>query len=183
MKIAVVTPSIPERLSMLEEVIQSVNDQELQPHEHIIVVDHARRGVVPKINQIHKASECEWLAPIADDDLMMPNHLSTLAKGVEDNPDADVVYTWCQTIGRGGWSPNAHFDAEALKKVNFIPAAVLIRRSVLEEFGWWDENAPGGLEDWEMWKKLSEAGKKFICIPEVTWIYRFHGKQLTFGNL
>jgi hypothetical protein len=80
--------------------------------------------------------------------------------------------------GRGAWNPNAPFDAERLRQGNYIPATTLIRAELCAELGW-RADAQHGFEDWDFWLRALDAGASFACIPEVTWLYRFHGENLS----
>jgi hypothetical protein len=116
----------------------------------------------------------DWVAQIADDDLMLPHHLETLAT----RTDADIIYTYCEVTGRS-WNPNAPFDADRLRRENYIPATTLIRTSLCEELHGWREDSRHGFEDWDFWLRALDLGAEFACIPEVTWQYRFHGSNLS----
>jgi hypothetical protein len=146
-------------------------------------------------------AETEWLARLDDDDLFLPRHLEVLASGTAD---ADVIYTWCEVrsrptngtappvptvLGPRGWIPNQEFDSELLKARNYIPATTLIRRSLWHELGGWrlpgwglaeTPSEPEYAEDWEFWLRALDVGARFLCIPEVTWVYRYHGKNVWF---
>lgn len=199
MTIAVVTPAIPERAALLAECIASVNAQSYPPVGHYVGVDHAKVGCVTNLNRTVNAalaSGADWIALLADDDLMYPHHLGTLigatrtqhdcagfgpegppcdscpGDGCPILPPPDIVYSWCQVTGRPGWNPNRHFDAEALRYGNYIPATSLIRSSLIRELGGWRPGAHG-FEDWDFWLRALDHGARFRCIPAVTWEYRF----------
>ena len=121
-----------------------------------------------------RATGAEWIAQLADDDLMLPNHLEQLAT----RADADIVYSYCRVEGRGGWNPNHPFDASLLERENYIPATTLIRLSVCEELGW-REDAANGYEDHDFWLRALGHQFSFACVQEETWIYRFHGHNLS----
>jgi hypothetical protein len=52
-----------------------------------------------------------------------------------------------------------------------------MRTSVVRDLGGWSDD---GLEDWDLYRRALEAGASFVCIPEVTWRYRFHDGNRTF---
>lgn len=179
--IAVLTTAIPERLGMLAECCLSVEAQTLRPTYHLIGLDYGHAGNIPNLNRLGRSADehgCEWLMPLADDDYLLPLHLETLAAYADD---ADVIYSWCEVRGRD-WKPNRAFDAELLRQGNFIPATALIRTSLVEQAGWWDENPEQGFEDWAMWKTLLALGARFRCVEEVTWVYRFGHGNLSLGD-
>ena len=198
--IAVLTPSLPDRGEMLVEAAESVRMQTARPSVHAIGVDYEDIGIGRMLNRLAAGVEAEWLARLDDDDLFKPNHLEVLASGVGA---ADVVYSWCDVVGRSangvtppvpavlgpaGWMPNQDFDADLLRERNYIPATALIRRSLWQELGGWlesgwgldDDRRNARAEDWDFWLRALDAGARFSCIPEVTWTYRYHGANLWF---
>jgi len=177
MGVVVVTPSLPSRVDLRAECVASVMAQTLQPVAHIIHLDYQRIGPAACLNAMLPAAVetgAEWIAQIADDDLMLPRHLELLA----GETDADVVYSYCDVIGRGGWNPSAAFDADRLRAGNYIPATTLIRTELCSELGW-RTDAAHGFEDWDFWIRALDAGARFVCVPFVTWVYRFHGENLS----
>jgi len=175
--IFVCTPTIPGREAMLAECVASVEAQTLQPEAHLVIRDEERRGPAAMMNLLSVEAidaGAEWIAQVADDDLLFPHHLETLATRM----DADIIYPYCVVSGRGGWNPNAPFDASRLRGENYIPATTMIRASLCAELGW-REDAAHGFEDWDFWLRALDAGAMFACIPEVTWMYRFHGSNLS----
>jgi hypothetical protein len=199
LSIAVLTPSLPERAEMLVEAMASVRAQTLKPSIHVVGIDHDRVGIGRMLNQLAASVEAEWLARLDDDDLFEPNHLEVLASGPEQ---ADVIYTWCEVrpralgdavlpvppvLGPSGWTPNQEFDADRLRERNYIPATTLIRKSLWHELGGWtlpgwgvseSTREPESAEDWDFWLRALGAGARFHCIPEVTWVYRYHGENV-----
>jgi hypothetical protein len=128
LSIAVLTPSLPDRGEMLAEAVESVRIQTARPSVHAIGVDYEDIGIGRMLNRLAAGVEAEWLARLDDDDLFKPNHLEVLASGVEA---ADVVYTWCDVVGRSangvtppvpavlgpaGWMPNQDFDEALLRQ-------------------------------------------------------------------
>lgn len=179
MRIGVVTVSLPERHEFRAECIRRVEQQTLRPVIHAIGVDHERVGVATMLNRMLPslvAADCEWVAQIADDDIMYPQHLERLAA---HSADADIVYSYCDVEGRDGFGVNETFDATKLRHVNYIPATTLIRTSLCVELGW-DAHARSGYEDHDFWLRALDHGARFACVQEHTWLYRFHGANLSF---
>ena len=180
MRIAVLTTAIPERLHLLAECCASVRDQTLQPTTHLIGLDYPHAGNIANLNALARHADdagCDWLMPLADDDLLSPEHLATLASA-----GGDVRYSHCDVEGRD-WNPNRPFDPESLRRGNYIPATALIRTSLARDLGWWREDAAHGFEDWRFWLDALDAGAQFTCIPVVTWRYRFLGNNLSLGGV
>lgn len=163
----VLTPTIGRPL-MLAQCVDAVAAQTV-PVRHLIATDHRRLGVGPMLNRLLSRSDAPWLALIADDDLMDPRHVETLLSG-----SGDIRYTYCRVTGRN-WNPNQPFDADQLRRGNYIPATTLIRTELARELLWTEAH----FEDWDFWLRALDAGASFECIPQVTWTYRFHGSNLS----
>lgn len=145
---------------MLAECKESVQAQTLPATEHLIYLDrNISERVGLNLNRMAESTDCEWLAPLADDDLLFPQHLETL---VAHSEDADVVYSKCQISGREGWEP--HWPSE-------IPATTLIRRSLWEKLGGWSEAIRA--EDRDFWIRARKKDARFVFVDEFTWHYRF----------
>jgi GT2 family glycosyltransferase len=189
-RIAVLTPSLPERGDMLAEAVASVRAQTLPPVAHLVGVDYDDAGIAGVLNLLGRAADAEWLARLDDDDLLDVNHLEVLAAAADG---ADVVYSWCRVAGRSGaggpapvpgvirnaeWTPNELFDPAVLRVRNFIPATTLVRRDLWERLGGWpgaDRRRPDHGEDYAFWLRALDARAIFRCVPQVTWTYRYHG--------
>lgn len=175
--VTVVTPTLAHRSEMLNDCMDSVRNQTVLPKAHIIGTDYERVGTSHMFNKLIDAATTEWVAPLCDDDILYPNYIERL---IENAEDADMIYPWCEVVGtRNGWNPNSYFDAERLFHGNYIPATVLLRKSVWEELGGYPDHV---CEDWMMWIKMVESNKKIKCLPEILWQYRFHGKNISDGN-
>jgi hypothetical protein len=199
--IAVLTPSLPGRGDMLNEAMSSVQAQTAPPTSHVVGIDYDRVGIGRMLNQLAAGADADWLARLDDDDLFLPNHLEVLSEGAVG---ADVVYSWCEVkprardgllppvpavLGPAGWIPNQEFDADLLRERNYIPATTLIRKSLWEDIRGWtlpgwgvgdSPRQPEFAEDWDFWLRALDAGARFVCIPEVTWTYRYHGTNVWF---
>jgi hypothetical protein len=176
LRVSVITAAIPPRLDKLASACASVRAQTHPADEHLIAIDYARRGTARVATQLALSARNEWVATLEDDDLWYPQHLASLTASAGE---ADIVYSYCDVDGRD-WSPNSPFDADRLRRENYIPATALIRRSLLADLGGWrDGQESGWYEDWDLWRRALGAGARFVCVPEVTWIYHWHGGNKT----
>lgn len=175
-EVTFITPTIPERSRLLCDAIGSVNQQIVPAVDHLVGVDLQKRGPSYIRNQLSKSVETEWIAFLDDDDVVYDNHILEASAAAEKS---DIIYTWCDSIGRGNFNPNSFFDeTRLLRDGNFIPVTTFIRTSVFKEVGGFDLNAR--LEDWDLWKRLCIDGYRFTCVPVITWCYRFLGNNRTF---
>lgn len=181
-RVAVLTAALPHRVHLLAECVESIRQQTHRPVAHLIAVDYEQAGCVATMNRLFEsvdATAADWVALLADDDLAYPHHLETL---VGASTGADIVYTWCDVEGRPGWNPNAHFDPDRLLYENYIPSTTLIRVELVRRLGGW-KPGPHGWEDYTMWLRALKAGARFVCVPTITWRYRFTSSgNMTMGD-
>jgi hypothetical protein len=125
-----------------------------------------------------KQATGEYIAFVADDDLVFFDHLALLAATLEKS-GAEWAYSrplWVTTDGIVGpfasnlrnsiivpFASNLRNSDELnifLTVRNHIPATcVLYRRSCLEKYGFWSEDSPGG-GDWKYWHRIIEGGNR-----------------------
>lgn len=169
MRIAVLTATLPERSSLLDECRASVAAQSFEC-EHLVGVDETREGPAATRNRLAAASDADWFLPLDDDDLLDPDCVERLA---EASHGADVVYPWCRVQDAPGlepWCPNRRFNADTLLLYNYIPVAALIRAELWRDLGGMPEGVQ--VEDWRMWRRCLAAGARFRSLDEVLWTYR-----------
>lgn len=172
MKVAILTTAIPTRLDMLVETMASVRAQTVQPYRHLIGFDYPMEGnPTPVINPLARAAAsmgCDFLVPLADDDILEPDFLKEVVAAQEAS-GADIVYPWCRVEG-GNWNPNQPFNADKLRRFNFIPATALIRMSLWLDLGGYDQSQ--WAEDHDLWVRALDKGATFHCVERPLWIYR-----------
>lgn len=165
-EITVITATIPGREHMLAEAEASVAAQTLPAKKHLIFKDTQQRGIRYAMNMLWPQVKTPWMQWLADDDLLYPHHLESVAKYTED---ADIIHSWCDVEGRPGFLPNNR--AEDCDY--WLPATALMRTALVREVGGWS------LTDWPedhyFWLKARDHGARFAMHEEPTWLYRFHG--------
>lgn len=177
--VTVLTTCHPAYTAMLPQAIASMLAQTIPPAYHRISIDYRDGVPVPQLNEMALGVTTEFVSLLAADDLVDPRHLECQLSA---SHDADVVYTWCRVVGRTGWNPNALFDAERLRRENYIPATALIRTELVRELGYWNADSLHDWEDWDFWLRALDAGARFECVPTVTWTYRFHGANASLAG-
>ncbi len=174
--ISVLTPTIPERETMLNECRQSVIVQNLgdglrRDFEHLIWIDQEKQGCAKTMNALAAEAHGEWLLPLADDDLLLPGALHHL---ISASVGFDVVYprplVWGEDDRQFGLEPP------------IIPSLALIRAELWRELNGYNP-ALTGEEDRDFWTRALEHGAKFVCFDTApTWVYRFWGGNKSRNN-
>ena len=173
--IAAVVTSLPEhaRRPLLVEAIGSVWAQTREPDDMVIGVDFSRIGEVENMNRLIRATDCDYLAFLHDDDLWEPNHLEVCEAFLDR---ADVVVSRFELVGRPvntiePWHTNFH----DLMWTNWIgsPSMVVVDADV---FGEWCEAGPKWGTRWNdlaNYRRLLDDGARFVDTEQVTVKYRF----------
>ena len=187
----------------IEETIKSVLSQTYAPVEIIVVddgstdkgADIARQYPVILIQQKNKgisgarntginASKGEFIALLDQDDLFKPNKIELQVNFLNKHPEYDMVYTPEERFGQGepirrisshhvGKTISGNLFTDLYKQNYITPSSTLIRRSVLEITGFFDENF-AVCEEHELFIRIACHGSiGFINEPLVE--YRWHG--------
>lgn len=131
-------------------------------------------GLGPARNTGVKASTGEFILPLDGDNLIRCPYLNEGVAFLIANPSFGVVYGNAQYFGEktGVWHVSA-FDLAQLTLGNYIDACALIRRSALDDVGWYDVNMPHmGWEDWDLWMRLGSRGWRFHHLADIAFEYR-----------
>ena len=200
-----------DRLDLLSEALRSVTAQQTPPSEVLVVNDggtdptkrvhevlpaakvlqHAdNRGRAAAANTGIAAASADWVAFLDDDDLLYPEHFTTLTSAVAA-ANVRVVYSDAAVVryrvkgaqeqdarDGGGWTPlerrlpySRDFDAERLLVDNYIPFhTLLIQRDLLDQVGPLDESFDS-FEDWDLLVRLAQQCP-FHHLRRVTCEYR-----------
>lgn len=206
--VSIVTRTHGENLQHVRNAIASVLNQTYPNIEHIIVEDRtdvakefveevAKRVGEHRLRYLKSPgqgrSECgnygaentrgEWLCWLDNDDLLFADHVETLVRALDEQPDAVASYALAwdahSTMVDGEPHltrfelPPAHlkpFDPQRLLVENFIPIqAIIFKKSMFDQFGGFNPDFDH-LEDWNLWVRYSQVGP-FVFTPKVTSIY------------
>jgi hypothetical protein len=126
----------------------------------------------PPRNRALAEARGERVAYLDHDDRWEPGHLSELARLLERSPVAATgavpVDARDRPVGRATtvldavWSP----ELQVLGPI-FEPSRVGHRRGLVEAVGGWP-GGPAGLEDWDLWLRLADAGHRFATSTRPT---------------
>jgi glycosyltransferase involved in cell wall biosynthesis len=119
-------------------------------------------GVSASRNSGIKASQAPLIAFLDSDDYWMPEKLETQVSFLKDNPDIPICQTdelWIRNGIRVNprqkhLKPSGNIFEQSLKLCLVSPSAVMLRRSLLDEVGMFDEELPV-CEDYDLWLRIS----------------------------
>lgn len=144
--------------------------------ERITLIDQENRGGNAARNRGFDASKGRFVLFCDADVIMEPDMLEKMRAALLAHPEASYAYS----SFKFGWKA-FHlwpFDAERLRRLNYIHTTSLIRR---EHFPRFDEKIRR-LQDWDLWLTMLEAGHigywlpdyLFTCLPHKggisTWV-------------
>jgi glycosyltransferase involved in cell wall biosynthesis len=130
------------------------------------------------------AATADLIAFLDGDDLWLPEKLARQVAALDAAPDVGLCYTIARYVDAEGrplpiCRPAAALTGDlfpALVRANpMVLASVVVRRSVLEQVGGFDEGMPTiGCEDWDLWLRISRD-HPVVGVPEELTRYRVHG--------
>lgn len=126
-------------------------------------------------------SEGKYLLFLDADNLLTDGYLSKGTGILDHNENIDIVYGESEMFGESeGFLPTKPFNLQMLMCHNYIDACCLIRKTLFEELGGFDEKMPvQGLEDWELWLRASFKGKQFYYLNgTVVQKYRVRSRSM-----
>jgi glycosyltransferase involved in cell wall biosynthesis len=129
--------------------------------DRIKIINQKNRGAPAARNRGFKESTGQFIIFCDADVKAKPEMLAKMLEALQNHPEASYTYSsfvW----GRKKFSLH-EFDAEALKKMNYITSTTLIRR---EHFPGWDESLKK-FQDWDLWLTMLEQGHIGVFVSEV----------------
>lgn len=159
---------------LYQRAVASIQAQTFPPAEIEVALDQEREGAAATRNRALRRVTAEWVAFIDDDDEWYPDHLRKLARCAQLT-GADVVYPGYDCTGEDPVNCfGIPFDAELLRRRNFIPVTVLAKTEIVRAAGGFqphpDEHGDP-CEDWGLWLAMLELGAKFVHLPQKTWLW------------
>jgi len=179
--VSVVIPSY-NRASLLKEAVDSVLGQDfddfelividdgstddtaglLQSYPNICVVRQDHRGVSAARNAGIRRASGRFLAFLDSDDLWLPGKLSAQIAFFKTHPKALICQTeeiWIKTGVRVNPRRRHRKDSgmifeRSVELCLVSPSAVMLKRNLLDEVGWFDESLPA-CEDYDLWLRIA----------------------------
>jgi len=204
--VSIVTPSYNQG-RFIERTIRSVLRQSYKEIEYIIldscsadetaaILKKYRRDVSQVIiekdggqsDAVNKGfAKCNGtiLAYLNSDDCYANENV--VARAVEilaQNPDVDLIYGRRQVIDEHGFhirtEPFRHFDHSRFMKACFLwQEGAFWTRSIYERAGAYVCDQYRFALDYEMWLRFLSCGAKFLAVPEIFGLFRFHDSGKT----
>ncbi len=128
------------------------------------IVRQENQGAPRARNNGVAMSKGEYLLFVDADTILYPQCVEKMVETLASNSKASYAYCDYKMVGwREGYHKAQPFDAELLRKTNYISCTSLIRK---EHFPGWDPKIKG-LQDWDLWLTMLDNGYTGVYIPEV----------------
>ncbi len=142
----------------------------------VIVQGPHIHGKVQSLNDAMKVAKAEWICLLDCDDMWEPTKLQLQVEAQQTFArDAAVIGTNCIYIGDMFGSPNipdGWIDFQTLLNCNsVINSSAMIHRSHAH----WDSGF--GMEDYDMWLRITVVGGKIYNIPNILVYHRIHSSS------
>jgi glycosyltransferase involved in cell wall biosynthesis len=137
------------------------------------VVFQENRGLGEARNTGIRLALTPYILPLDSDNMIRPSYLSKGIEMLDQHGDVAVVYGDAAYFGdKTGIYKSGEFNLQLLMLANRIDACAMIRKSVIEEVGYYDNMEIMGYEDWDLWLRIAFKGYKFHYIGELLFDYR-----------
>ncbi|HVM59858.1 MAG TPA: glycosyltransferase [Verrucomicrobiae bacterium] len=149
-------------------------DEYRRKDPRIRVVDHSQnKGLSAARNTGFREARSEFVFQLDADDLIEPTALEKMVWHLMASPHA--AFTKGLTVGFGSQEylgPRGFESRTLFLQENQVTATCMVRQSVHQAVGGYDEEIRGGLEDWDFWLKAAAHGHWGTTIREFFDWYR-----------
>lgn len=127
----------------------------------------------------------DFVACLDHDDLLHPAALANVAMALEQQPDADVIYTDEDYIDEAGTRIRPHFKPDwsprLLDACMYLGHLVVVRRALFEEIGGFRSEFDGA-QDYDLALRATERARQVLHVPVVAYHWRMHPNSVAAGG-
>lgn len=148
------------------------------------VVRHSEnRGLAAARNTGMAEARTPLVLQLDADDLIDPTFIEKAVWALDCHPEWAFVNAWVLAFGAKTYTWRLGFERrEDFLSENQTVSIALVRRAIDRAIGGHDESIRGGLEDWDYWLKMANAGHWGGTIPEPLIFYRQHPQPTNWPN-
>ncbi len=149
---------------------------ERRPHVPALLLGHRwNRGLPHARNTALDFARAELCFVLDADNELYPQGLARLVGALDADPGADFAYGLIECFGpdrAAGLLSVGEWDPDRLRVDNYIDAMALVRTAALRPEGFATDPRLHGLEDYELWCRMAERGRRGVAVPELVARYR-----------
>jgi glycosyltransferase involved in cell wall biosynthesis len=144
------------------------------------------KGLAATRNTGIKTARGTYIALLDHDDVWQPQHLKNLVLALSQD-NSDIAYTTVSMFNdaehiTGTFGPTEKemldFPFSLFWRNFIVPSSVVMRKSVFEEIGFFEENMRS-CEDYEYWLRMARSGYRFSHVDGHSCLYRRHESSLS----
>jgi len=142
-------------------------------HKKISILNQENKGAAAARNNGFKKTHGTYILFCDSDVKLKPHMVSAMVSTLEKNPKASYCYSsFVFGLHTFDLFP---FDADKLRKENYISTMSLIRR---EHFIGFDESLKR-FQDWDLWRRMLDRGYQGVWYPERLFSAPMHRKGIS----
>jgi GT2 family glycosyltransferase len=142
-------------------------------------------GIVGNSNAAAALATGDFIGLLDHDDTLAPFALHEMIAALNDNPDADFLYSDEDKLDLHGdrvepnfkpdWSP------ETLRSRNYICHFTVLKKSLFDSIGGFRTGFDGS-QDYDLVLRASEAARQIVHVPQVLYHWRMHAASTAFAK-
>lgn len=167
-----------------EILVKELNDQRFRYYP--LLPDHGV-GMNGARNFAAILAKADIIGIMDSDDIAYANRTEVTLRAFDEHPCADIFYggadIWEEETGivRESKTPFTEFSIDVLKEKNFMfHSTVALKKQILLDYPYHPYFKLA--EDYELYTRLAQAGKKFIFSREKIIKYRIHSGNISIGT-
>ncbi|MEX0748993.1 MAG: glycosyltransferase [Candidatus Saccharimonadales bacterium] len=143
------------------------------------IIHQQNKGVVATKNLGIEKTSTYWTIFLDADDKIENDYVEKLINTAHSGGYA-IVYTDMKVFGATNDVIKARpFNIRSMLQRSYVHNSSLIKTSYLKQIGGYKEEMRDGVEDWELYLTLYEAGAKFGYHDEPIFSYRYHDSSMS----
>ena len=136
------------------------------------------KGIAGNTNEAIKMAQGDYIALLDHDDVLPIFALYEVVKCINENPDADFIYSdedKFEELGGKRYDPyfKSDFGPDTLRANNFICHFSVFRKDLMDSLGGFRSEYDGA-QDYDIILRMSEQAKHIIHIPKILYHWRVH---------
>src|SRR3989338_382648 len=143
-------------------------------------------GVSATRNKGIRMTQGEYVAFLDDDDVWFPEKLEDQIRVMKQRPELAFVSSAMKVIDEAGvvgarkpvLIPSVTDFRSLLENNYLVVSNVLVKRAILDEIGFFDEELLVGCEDYDLWLRIAEC-YSFAMLENVGGLYQVHANQMS----
>lgn len=139
------------------------------------------KGIAENTNEALALATGDFIGLFDHDDLLPLNSLYEIVKAINENPDADFIYTDEDKISEDGkrrFDPHFKTDwnPDLLRSHNYITHFSIFRKDVMDKIHGF-RSGYNGSQDHDIILRATEVAQHIVHIPKVLYHWRIHDKS------